>query len=124
MADELRRLYLEPTSRCNLNCAMCFRKSWVDEEAGDMDEATFRAVLAHLPPGVETLFFGGMGEPLFHPHITDMVRAASAAGLASCHNHRPFLRPGFRLLSQTEIGGFRHRHHLQIQVPAARLQIF
>ena len=81
MADELRRLYLEPTSRCNLNCAMCFRKSWVDEEAGDMDEATFRAVLAHLPPGVETLFFGGMGEPLFHPHITDMVRAASAAGL-------------------------------------------
>ena len=42
MGDELRRLYLEPTSRCNLNCAMCFRKSWVDEQAGDMEEATFR----------------------------------------------------------------------------------
>ena len=65
MADELRRLYLEPTSRCNLNCAMCFRKSWVDEEAGDMDEATFRAVLAHLPPGVETLFSGAWGSRSF-----------------------------------------------------------
>ena len=80
MGDELRRLYLEPTSRCNLNCAMCFRKSWVDEQAGDMEEATFRAVLSHLPESVETVFFGGMGEPLFHPRIIDMVRAASALG--------------------------------------------
>lgn len=80
MGDELRRLYLEPTSRCNLNCAMCFRKSWVDEQAGDMEEATFRAVLSHLPESVETIFFGGMGEPLFHPRIIDMVRAASALG--------------------------------------------
>ncbi|HJD97214.1 radical SAM protein [Mailhella massiliensis] len=80
MADELRRLYLEPTSRCNLNCAMCFRKSWVEEKTGDMSEATFRAALAHLPESVETIFFGGMGEPLFHPRIVDMVRAASSSG--------------------------------------------
>ncbi len=59
---------------------MCFRKSWVDEQAGDMEEATFRAVLSHLPESVETIFFGGMGEPLFHPRIIDMVRAASALG--------------------------------------------
>lgn len=80
MQDELRRLYVEPTSRCNLRCAMCFRNSWIDEATGDMDEVTFRQVLEHLPDSVETVFFGGMGEPLVHPHILDMVRAASAAG--------------------------------------------
>ena len=80
MQDELRRLYLEPTSRCNLRCAMCFRNSWIDETTGDMDETTFKKVLAHIPESVETVFFGGMGEPLAHPHILDMVRAVSAPG--------------------------------------------
>ena len=80
MQDELRRLYLAPTSRCNLRCAMCFRNSWIDETTGDMDETTFKKVLAHIPESVETVFFGGMGEPLAHPHILDMVRAVSATG--------------------------------------------
>ena len=78
--DLLKRLYIEPSSRCNLRCAMCFRNSWIDETTGDMSENTFRQVLAHLPESVETVFFGGMGEPLVHARITDMVRAVSAAG--------------------------------------------
>ena len=80
MGDELKRLYIEPTSRCNLRCAMCFRNSWIGESTGDMDEEAFRAVMEHLPASVDTIFFGGMGEPLAHPHIVDMVRAASASG--------------------------------------------
>ena len=78
--DTLKRLYIEPTSRCNLRCAMCFRNSWIDETAGDMSDETFRQVLAHLPSSVETVFFGGMGEPLAHARITEMIRAVSAAG--------------------------------------------
>ena len=78
--DLLKRLYIEPSPRCNLRCAMCFRNSWIDETTGDMSENTFRQVLAHLPESVETVFFGGMGEPLVHARITDMVRAVSAAG--------------------------------------------
>ena len=27
----LRKLYIEPTTKCNLNCKMCFRHSWFDE---------------------------------------------------------------------------------------------
>lgn len=80
MQDELKRLYLEPTSRCNLRCAMCFRNSWIGESTGDMDEATFRRALENMPESVETVFFGGMGEPLAHPHIIDMVRAVSQTG--------------------------------------------
>jgi MoaA/NifB/PqqE/SkfB family radical SAM enzyme len=33
--------------------------------------------ISELPDTVETVFFGGMGEPLFHRRITDMVRLAA-----------------------------------------------
>ena len=74
MGDELKRLYIEPTSRCNLRCAMCFRNSWIGESTGDMNEKTFRAVMEHLPASVDTIFFGGMGEPLAHARIVETVR--------------------------------------------------
>jgi len=75
--DTLRRLYIEPTSRCNLNCLMCFRRTWFDETPGHMMLDNFRRALDSAPDTVETIFFGGMGEPLFHPQIVEMVRLAS-----------------------------------------------
>ena len=33
---ELKRIYIELTNRCNLNCEMCFRHTW-DTVEGDMD---------------------------------------------------------------------------------------
>lgn len=76
------RLYIEPTSLCNLNCEMCFRKAWINESFGNiktdavlsvMDEPIF---LEH----VKTVFFGGMGEPLIHPDIMKMISAAKERG--------------------------------------------
>ena len=34
--DCLKKLYIEPTARCNLRCKMCFRNSWKNEIIGDM----------------------------------------------------------------------------------------
>ena len=84
-----RRLYIEPTSLCNLNCVMCFRKGWIDETTGHMPAATFASVLDSAAEigSLEEIFFGGMGEPLFHPRIADMVRACSGiAGTALVTN--------------------------------------
>ncbi len=80
MSEVLKKLYFEPTSECNLNCEMCFRHTWVDETPGDMRWETFEKALMSMPETVETVFFGGMGEPLFHPRILDMVRAAAQTG--------------------------------------------
>jgi MoaA/NifB/PqqE/SkfB family radical SAM enzyme len=81
MSDQLKKLYIEPTSNCNLNCTMCFRKTWLDEPFADMDAKTFDRVMDTMPEGVETIFFGGMGEPLFHKDVIPMLRrAASKAG--------------------------------------------
>ena len=81
MSEIIRKLYIEPTSRCNLNCAMCFRHTWVGESTGDLPYEVFARVLADpCLDGCATVLFGGMGEPMVHPRLLDMVAAAKGRG--------------------------------------------
>lgn len=72
-----RKVYIEPTSMCNLNCSICFRHGWIDERLGYMTADCFDRLAAQLNDMdcVEEIFFGGMGEPLFHPEICRMIAA-------------------------------------------------
>jgi len=77
----LAKLYIEPTNQCNLDCRTCIRNVW-NEPMGKMSEAIFSRLIEGLrafstPP---TIFFGGFGEPLFHPGIVEMVAQAKALG--------------------------------------------
>jgi len=63
-----------------LNCEICFRHSWGDEPFSDMESGLFQTVMATMPRSVETVFFGGMGEPLVHPDIIGLVDQAAARG--------------------------------------------
>lgn len=78
----LNRLYVEPTSRCNLSCRTCIRNTW-DEPMGDMDMDVFERLASQLPrfPHLESVMFGGFGEPTAHPRILEMVRTIKALGL-------------------------------------------
>ena len=76
----LKKLYIEPTTKCNLNCKMCFRNTWFDEPFCDLPLEDFHRVLDTMPSSVETIFFGGQGEPLFHRDICEMVRLAAETG--------------------------------------------
>ena len=76
----LKKLYIEPTTKCNLNCKMCFRHTWFDEPFCDLSLEHVRNVIASMPSSVETIFFGGMGEPLFHKDICEMIRMAADTG--------------------------------------------
>ncbi|MEN6370040.1 MAG: radical SAM protein [Thermotogota bacterium] len=75
------KVYVEPTTRCNLACAMCVRASW-SEPVGDMDGATFDCVigLAVAARGAIAISFAGVGEPLLHPLIVEMVERAAQTG--------------------------------------------
>lgn len=75
------RVYIEPTNRCNLDCPMCMRRTW-DEPPGEMSRATFRRLLDEIGAFVPRpiLFFGGIGEPLLHPEIAEMIAGGKAAG--------------------------------------------
>jgi MoaA/NifB/PqqE/SkfB family radical SAM enzyme len=78
---QLAKVYIEPTSRCNLACRTCIRNAW-EEPLGDMSAGVFARVLegmAAFDPR-PSVFFGGFGEPLAHPRIYEMVRQAKSIG--------------------------------------------
>jgi MoaA/NifB/PqqE/SkfB family radical SAM enzyme len=72
----LARVYIEPTARCNLACGMCVRNSW-KEPIGDMDRALFDRLVSQLGqfPHLDSVMFGGFGEPTAHPDILHMIKA-------------------------------------------------
>ena len=105
----LAKVYVEPTSRCNLACRTCMRGAW-GEPLGDMDAATFDRLLASLSAldPVPDVFFGGIGEPLFHPDSVRMVARAKALGtsvelitngtLLTAHRSRALMEAGLDVL--------------------------
>jgi MoaA/NifB/PqqE/SkfB family radical SAM enzyme len=77
----LAKIYIEPTDMCNLQCSMCIRTGW-EEPLGRMAQSTFQAFLAQLeqmqPKPI--VFFGGMGEPMFHPHTIEWIAEVRQRG--------------------------------------------
>ncbi len=79
--SRLTKVYIEPTNRCNLDCRTCIRNTW-DEPLGQMSWSTFDRILDGLCAFSPTpaVFFGGLGEPLTHPRIVEMVTRAKQLG--------------------------------------------
>lgn len=77
----LSKVYIEPTSRCNLTCRACIQRTW-DEPQGDMAPAVFEKLLKDLRlfPHLESIMLGGFGEPTAHPDIIRMVSALKSTG--------------------------------------------
>lgn len=78
----LRKIYIEPTTRCNLHCRACMRRVW-DECPGDMTRQTYDRLLAGMREmrTVRSVAYWGIGEPLMHPEIVRMVHSAHEIGL-------------------------------------------
>lgn len=77
----LAKLYVEPTNWCNIDCVTCMRNNW-EVETGFMAAETFERIIAGLKtlPAPPTVMFGGIGEPLSHAHIAEMVARVKALG--------------------------------------------
>jgi MoaA/NifB/PqqE/SkfB family radical SAM enzyme len=69
---------IEPTLLCSLACVMC---PWSElrQSGSQMEWGTFSRIQAHLRLA-EAVDFTGGGEPLLHPRLPEMVRAAKEAG--------------------------------------------
>ncbi|MCS7286587.1 MAG: tungsten cofactor oxidoreductase radical SAM maturase [Anaerolineae bacterium] len=76
LVPNIRKIYVEITTRCNLNCRTCVRNLWTDPTE-DMDPATFERLVTQLKdlPELSEVFFGGYGEPLSHPQFLEFVAA-------------------------------------------------
>lgn len=69
-----KKIYLEITNYCNLNCRFCGgskrRKSFITKE-------DFRIILDKLKGYTKYLYLHLMGEPLMHPDINELIDEAS-----------------------------------------------
>jgi MoaA/NifB/PqqE/SkfB family radical SAM enzyme len=80
----LRRLYIEPTSGCNLKCQTCIRNTW-NEPFGSMRLELFDRLCQQIKElsYLRSVMLAGFGEPLFHPDIMTMVRKLKEAAAVS-----------------------------------------
>ena len=76
LTDSPKKVYIELTTRCNLQCKMCVKYtagSCIPEE--DMTVPVFQKILPSLV-NVQTLILNGIGESLLHHNLIEIVTAA------------------------------------------------
>jgi putative metalloenzyme radical SAM/SPASM domain maturase len=70
------KLFVETTTRCNLNCFMCVKQNkGSDVCEGDFSPELFSRLEPALPH-IEALILNGIGEPLLNPHLESFIRRA------------------------------------------------
>ena len=74
MKKRFKKVYLEITNNCNLNCSFC-NKNKRDKRFITKDE--FNIILDKLKDYTDYLYFHVMGEPLIHPLINELIDIAS-----------------------------------------------
>jgi len=75
-------LMIEPTSRCDMACPMCFvRRNRERYALGDMTFANFRKVMDEVGPSLITLALWGYGEPLLNESLPGMIVYARRMGV-------------------------------------------
>lgn len=72
-----RKVYLEISNICNLNCSFC---PGTKRQKRTMTEDEFQLLLPKLRPWTDFLYFHLMGEPLRHPKLYRFLELAQQAG--------------------------------------------
>lgn len=68
-----KKIYIETTTRCNLNCAMCVKHTTGSGMTdGDFNIDLFDSIRPALTE-VQTLILSGIGEPLLYPHLEHLI---------------------------------------------------
>ena len=80
-----RCVFIEITNRCNLACTACVRTHRSLEPDRDMTFDEFVALVAQFP-NLERALLHGIGEPLLHPRLPDMVRHLKDRGVTVLFN--------------------------------------
>jgi radical SAM protein with 4Fe4S-binding SPASM domain len=77
------RLWIEPTSVCNLRCVMCPNKDLPPAQKGFMDLDLFKKIVDEAKGFVSDVHLLHRGESLLHPDFFEMVRYAHEAGIVT-----------------------------------------
>lgn len=121
LRPDIRKVYIEVTTRCNLACRTCVRNIW-GEPLADMTDATFGLVLESMRelPELQEVLFGGYGEPFVHPRFLDYLAAVKELGVRVTISTNGTLLDEERARALVEIGA----DVLSVSVDGARPEIF
>lgn len=71
------KLWIETSSRCNLECRLCLNKNLPLNEKKDMDFSLFKKIVDQIKDYVYEVNLFHRGEPLLNPDIVEMVQYAA-----------------------------------------------
>ena len=74
MKKRFKKVYIEITNSCNLNCKFCIKN---DRKIEYISIDNFKLVLNKLKNYTDYLYFHILGEPLLHPKINELIDIAS-----------------------------------------------
>jgi len=69
-----KKIYLEITNNCNLNCSFCIKNNRTKKF---MSKEEYQYILNSIKGHTKYLYFHVSGEPLLHPLINDFINIAS-----------------------------------------------
>ncbi len=74
----IKKVYLELTDKCNLNCTICYREAWQHSPI-DMNKELLDGVVYKIKQleEVEQIVLGGIGEPTLSPFFIETIEALS-----------------------------------------------
>ena len=77
-----RDLQVEPTNRCNLKCIMCCHGISPPEKTEELGPEDFARVVDEVP-SIQNVHLQGLGEPLLHSQLVEMIAYARAKGIST-----------------------------------------
>jgi len=100
------RLWVEPTSLCNLRCPMCPNKSLDESHRGLMEMDLFRDIIDQAAGFVHDINIHHRGESLLHPRLAEMIATAADRNImVKLHTNATLLDEGkSRRLIQSGLG--------------------
>ena len=74
MKKKFKKIYVEITNGCNLNCDFCIKN---DRKNKFISIDEFKILLNNIKDYTDYLYFHVLGEPLLHPKINELIDIAS-----------------------------------------------
>jgi len=97
------KIYIEVTTRCNLNCSMCVKQAeGCGIRDGDFDLNLSRSILSVLPD-INTVILSGIGEPLLYNSLSPLIEICK---ITCRRDHVLVFRVMACLLKSPEFGSY------------------
>ena len=74
MKKRFKKIYIEITNGCNLNCEFCIQNK---REKKFIAINEFKIILNKIKDYTDYLYFHVLGEPILHPNINELIDIAS-----------------------------------------------